>query len=188
MYIGQTSKSIYERWRRHVSDAKRRKDMLISRAIKLHGKDVFEIREIDRASTRERADEFEKFYIRLFDTQLRERGYNIAPGGRVHAGFAGKKHSVASKRKISLSGRKNPARHWLGKKFSEETCALMSIHSSVARKDIPDEEIVRLYEQGFNCPMIARVFNSNKTTIRWRLRKLGIKLRPCNWSTTITTR
>ena len=82
LYVGQTTRTLSERWASHLSYAKSRPSMLLHFAIRKYGAGSFTIEEIDSANSREELDALEQYYIRRFSTCSRDRGYNITPGGR----------------------------------------------------------------------------------------------------------
>lgn len=80
MYIGQTSKSIKDRWSKHCS-AHSQCPRLKS-AIKKYGKDNFKIEEIDRVSCREELNKSEINAIKKYNC-IHPNGYNLTSGGRA---------------------------------------------------------------------------------------------------------
>lgn len=124
---------MWERWTNHVSSAKRPDkawgNTYIYRAIRKYGIDKFRIRTIDTASTEDRANEFEKFYIKLFDTHQKARGYNLTLGGdgvvpndetrkKIGSGMRGKTHTPEVRAIISKAH--------TGRKHRPESLAKMS--------------------------------------------------------------
>jgi group I intron endonuclease len=95
VYIGQTTKSIKERWKWHVAH---KGCKFLNRAIRKYGKDNFKIEEIYTAFTKEELDASEKYFIKEFNT-LVPNGYNICIGGA--APMQNRKHSVEAKSTIS---------------------------------------------------------------------------------------
>jgi group I intron endonuclease len=71
-YIGQTVQTIKERFYGHIS----KKNPVISKAIKKHGRKNFKIEEIDVAYNQKELDLIEGVYISWFKT-LAPNGYNI---------------------------------------------------------------------------------------------------------------
>ena len=136
VYIGQTIRSIEERWKEHAE-----KGGALYRAINKYGKENFTVEQIDVACDRNELDEKEKYWIKYYDSTNKKKGYNLTYGGEhfeipedrrkrmseVELGeknhFYGKRHSEETKRKISeakkgtLTGKNNPN---YGKKHSNE--------------------------------------------------------------------
>ena len=82
IYIGQVyNKSIYDRFRRHIREAKPTSKSYIGRAIAKHGFENFTIEEIDTANTLEELNEKEKYWITYYNSTDLNYGYNLTPGG-----------------------------------------------------------------------------------------------------------
>lgn len=95
IYIGQTIRSIKERWSAHCSSSTRNTNNLFHNAIAKHGKDSFEIEELAKADSQEQLDELESLYIKL-NNSLHPYGYNLKTGGSN-----GVVYSDESKKKMS---------------------------------------------------------------------------------------
>jgi group I intron endonuclease len=156
VYVGQTIRTIPERWRGHKWKASRpskEHDMAITRAIHKYGPDNFTIIAVCSADNQEELDEKEKFYIREFDSI--NNGYNL------HEGGLGQRISEETKIKMSIAGKgkkkplgfgdkikkartgtvqpeivklkcslsqKGKKSAWFGKKHTEETKKKIGIH------------------------------------------------------------
>ena len=111
-YVGQTWRTLEERWKSHIHQAKHR-DYAISIAICKHGPDAFTIHLLleEVAISQCQLDIFEQCFIEIYDTF--HNGYNETTGGK------GGKHSEKTKQKIreAMRGEKN---HRYGKHHSEE--------------------------------------------------------------------
>jgi group I intron endonuclease len=126
-YIGQTVQKLEARWKRHTYPSR---NMAISRAIKKHGSEHFNIRVLARCVSIEEMNHREAYYIKLFNT-LCPNGYNLDSGGKnkithqstkdklskIHKGRIGKPLSTKTKERLALIN--------TGKKHSEETKAKM---------------------------------------------------------------
>lgn len=120
-YIGQTSKSLDKRWKKHLKEAKRNSNCAFHCAIRKYGAEAFEHKilcEIYRETTeqlKEVLDYYECYYIKYYDSY--NRGYNMTIGGD---GRIGCKASEETKQKQSKlrQGDLNP---FYGKHHSEET-------------------------------------------------------------------
>ncbi len=195
-YIGKTS-NFKSRLRQHRHDMKKSQKHF-HKALRKYGFDGFEFRIIDTASTKDRASEFEKFYINLFDTYKRDRGYNLTMGGEGCPATEetkkklsdtmiriGHKPSLEDSKKgveslkLLLTGKPRP--DWVRKKISEAKkgkcsdklrAALNENRKKLNRDDIPNDAIVKLYDSGLSTRKIAEMFNTNQATISWRLRKM----------------
>jgi hypothetical protein len=79
VYIGQTTRSFKIRYRNNI---KKYTNIYLKRAIEKHGIDNFLIEEeIDCAYSKEELNEKEKKYIKLFNSDNPDYGYNIKSGG-----------------------------------------------------------------------------------------------------------
>ena len=75
MYVGKTTNSIENRFKRHLNDAlSNRLDTHLARAIRKYGKENFFIEEIDTANTQEELNEKEQYWIKYYDSVT--NGYN----------------------------------------------------------------------------------------------------------------
>ena len=115
-YVGQTRQTLAKRWLAHTSKNRCR---YLYNAIMKYGKENFIIEPICEVPTRELANEFEIEYIDRYKT-LAPNGYNICVGGdnRTHS-WLGKKHSEASKLKMSISRKRHSGPN-KGREFSGE--------------------------------------------------------------------
>lgn len=139
-YVGLTRTSLEKRW---GNGNKYTGCVLVDRAIKKYGWENVEHVIIDSAKTKEEAEGKERYYIRKYDSDNPDHGYNMLPGGDVSTndateemrhklgnGWRGKNRSDDEKRKIGEGVKKTFSRpesngHF-GLKASEETKRRMS--------------------------------------------------------------
>lgn len=95
-YIGQTTRSVQERWTDHCTLTKSKHRSAIREAISKYGKGAFILETIDEALTIEELNEKEVDWILKLET-LSPGGYNLDSGGK------NKKLHDQTKLKISLS-------------------------------------------------------------------------------------
>lgn len=114
VYIGQTVRSVKERFNEHVCRAKKGCEYALHRAICKYGEDNFSIIEVCRCESKMQSDEAEKFYINHFKTKI-PNGYNLTAGGDGRLDFS---HSKETREKMSKSA--------MGKEVSKETRAKLS--------------------------------------------------------------
>lgn len=96
-YIGQTTRSISERWVEHCKPALKNRSYL-SNAIQKHGKENFSLIEIGKATTQEELDKIEELAINEHNT-LFPNGYNLRNGG------LGGSHCQEVRNKLSKVGK-----------------------------------------------------------------------------------
>lgn len=84
-YVGQTVKTVAQRWGEHVKHAAKSK-VPSGKSIAKHGKDAFTVREIDTAVSREDLDNKETRWIAFYDTVV-PKGYNLSVGGKGRSGM-----------------------------------------------------------------------------------------------------
>lgn len=120
IYIGQTTKTIDWRWKKHIYDSTLAKNILqtkLARSIRKHGIDNFKIEIIETLTNCTRAELTAKERHWVYELDAINSGYNeqdplISAGGNTYAGKT-KEELDAIKEKISktkLSG-KNPNAH-----------------------------------------------------------------------------
>jgi len=114
VYIGQTNRSIEERWKEHCKPALRERSYL-SNAIQKYGKENFAVEELAKCETQEELDKQEDELINSHNS-MSPNGYNLRHGGmggklseeakeKVRQARIGKKHSNESKKKMSESNK-----------------------------------------------------------------------------------
>ena len=81
VYIGQTRTSVEQRWREHLRHAQYG-EQVINRAMKKYGVDKFYIETLEICSI-DILDSREMFYIDLYDSTDKSKGYNVSIGGNT---------------------------------------------------------------------------------------------------------
>jgi len=83
VYIGQTVRSFTERKSEHLLEARKESRFKIHRAIRKYGENKFlwEIIFEDKDITTKELDEKEKYFIKLYKSNIDEFGYNMTEGG-----------------------------------------------------------------------------------------------------------
>lgn len=114
VYIGQTVKSLSQRWKQHCAPSSG--CTALHNAIAKYGAENFTVEQIDVACSREELDEKEKYWIAHYDSFV-PRGYNLSEGGD---GCRGYKHNDDTKALLSRM------RIGKGHPHSDEWKALMS--------------------------------------------------------------
>ncbi len=123
-YVGQTTKSIEQRWKAHCWQCNFNNNMIIYRAIKKYGKENFSIEKICDCQNQKELNESEVKYIKYFDTMC-PNGYNLCGGGggtgimsdivkkKISKAHIGKKATPETREKLRISH--------LGFKVSDKT-------------------------------------------------------------------
>lgn len=135
-YIGITSKKANIRWKNGKGYSKQKR---FYSSIKHYGWDGFDHIILFDHLPKKTAEEYEEFFISLFQTNDIAKGYNIENGGVIHKLSEeqkehlrqinlGKKHSKETNRKRAESLKKIPHDWMVGKKHSKETRQKMSMH------------------------------------------------------------
>lgn len=91
VYIGQTVSTLKRRWAIHCSGGACRR---LTASIKSHGKDAFEVEQIDNAFSIEELNKKEVYWISFYDSTNLEKGYNLTSGGNSYT------HSEETKQKL----------------------------------------------------------------------------------------
>lgn len=81
VYIGQTRTSVKQRWREHLRHAQYG-DQIINRAMKKYGVDKFYIETLEICNIK-LLDYREMYYIDLYDSTNKSKGYNVSIGGNT---------------------------------------------------------------------------------------------------------
>lgn len=81
VYIGQTKVNIDTRWKEHLRHAQYG-DQVINRAMKKYGVNKFYIETLEICNV-DIIDEREIYYIDLYDSTDKSKGYNVSIGGNI---------------------------------------------------------------------------------------------------------
>lgn len=81
VYIGQTKVSVETRWKEHLRHA-RYGDQIINRAMRKYGIDKFYVETLEICSL-DVIDCREIYYIDLYDSTNKSKGYNVSIGGKT---------------------------------------------------------------------------------------------------------
>jgi hypothetical protein len=81
VYIGQTRTSVEQRWREHLRHVQYG-DQIINRAMKKYGVDKFYIETLEICNIK-LLDYREMYYIDLYDSTNKSKGYNVSIGGNT---------------------------------------------------------------------------------------------------------
>lgn len=155
LYIGQTVKSLQQRWVRHLYLVRSGENRYLYDSIRYYGVENFLIEEIEKCDSKEVLNEREKFWIKYFKSNNKDFGYNMNDGGTGGAQspeickiIASKKRGIPlsdeTKQKISNAHKgkthtkehnENVSKANKGKKLSEEN--VQKIKSRMIGKKSP---------------------------------------------------
>lgn len=108
IYIGQTIRTLKERWKNHKEQAKSGKRCrAIHHAIRKYGIENFTVEQIDLAVSQEELNEKERYWIEFYDSTNRDKGYNLTDGGNYFKMVESVKIKISEFAKTRI-GDKNP--------------------------------------------------------------------------------
>lgn len=116
IYVGQTSKTIEERFQNHIKKAKAHTNRCLYDAMNHYGYDNFEIEQIEECGN-DILDEREKYWISTLNCMM-PNGYNMTEGGGGGDTWTDNPHKEETIMKIILKTR--------GRKRSKESCEAQS--------------------------------------------------------------
>lgn len=169
LYVGQTIKSLQKRWASHCSS--KSNCSYLHRAIKVYGRENFEMVSLRECSSREELNHYESAFIRHFNC-FAPCGYNLTTGGeypnlnsiskaKIAEALKGNTHTRGQKRSDETKTRMSEAKK--GKRPTSETKRLMSLNR-------PTRSIYgfnKLTGEGhfFRCIELARRYGFNPSLI-----------------------
>lgn len=178
IYIGITIRTLNERWREHISRVSERTHCHLYAAMNKYGFCNFHIVQIDSAESKEELYEKEQYYIKLYDTQNPDNGYNMTSGGD-----ALKSIDLDIDYIIFLYTTQNKSTEDIAKelKVSANTIRRRLLAngikpnwgSSLKISKEDDKHILELREKGMSVVDIANLYNVSQSTIRGHLYKYG---------------
>ena len=82
VYIGITTCSLEYRWSKHITESKNIKNTKhLYKSMRKYGLENFSIEQIDSTNDFKKLGELEREYIKLYDSQNPQKGYNLTAGG-----------------------------------------------------------------------------------------------------------
>ena len=192
-YIGQT-KNFQTRFKQHKKYLRNNKhpNDHLQYAWNQYGEENFHF-EIIKKCPINKLDEYENYYIKLFDTTNRKKGYNILEYAnenpvnkkevrdKISNSQKGKKHTKEWKENASYwnSGKRNAMYGkpgtWKGKKFSN--MHRKNISKSLSKNHIPNGDILyQEWKEEKTTYDLAEEYNCSRSTICRRIRKSGYTL------------
>jgi group I intron endonuclease len=157
VYVGKTRQTLSRRFRQHKTAAKNGVATYLANAIRKHGEASFCIERVDFAESDFEANFLEETHILKSGSNKRELGYNQTTGGW---GWVPTKETI---RRMSLA-------------HKNKNVGELNVNY---KKNATDGEINRLYTKELKTTReIAQIFGVEKTLVSYRLKKLGVPLRP----------
>lgn len=81
-YVGKTTKTSHSRWREHKTEARiYRKTTPLIEAIREHGSKNFTVTDLGKCEYQRRLNAMERRFIKQYESDNPEKGYNLAPAG-----------------------------------------------------------------------------------------------------------
>lgn len=172
-YIGQTISTLQRRWSAHCLLSSNCTS--VAGAIQKHGRDSFDIAQIDSAKTLEELDKKELFYISFFGTDRPGTGYNIRPGGNssrqaesskklMSEAKLGFKMPEGTKVKISLAlkGVAKTAEHGANVSLAKKGKKCSAEHIKNMSKPRPDYRMSDQHKEAIRAAATGNVFSPER--------------------------
>jgi group I intron endonuclease len=101
VYVGQTIRSVEERWQAHIAVARKGDDssMHVVRAIRKYGPDNFTIEVLDTADSADSLNKKERQWISNYDSCNPDIGYNVLEGGTTRTEEDRRRQSINTQRR-----------------------------------------------------------------------------------------
>jgi len=148
-YVGQTTKSVRQRWVQHKSEARRGGTMPFHRAIRKYGPDRFEVTVLEECFDLNSLNSAEARWISVLKSNIDEgSGYNCTSGGEgcIVSEATRKLASLQQKRRAE-----NPVhRAWLTEisRAFNQSVEGRAIHSEIARQVFSDPVVRKRMSEG----------------------------------------
>ncbi len=173
VYVGQTIKP-GQRKASHFNAIKDpTNERPLPRSMRKHGVENFRFEVLEECAD-DQVDEREKHWIAHFDSQNRERGYNLAPGGHSHTleqhrrlseALKGNKHCVG--RQVSNETKQKTGAAWRGKHLPDEIKSKVST-TMIERGSVAGENNPMFGRRGEKCPR-SKLTQEQADSIRFRV-------------------
>lgn len=82
IYVGQTVKTIAERWKEHINDTKGNRGFAVHNAMRKYGIENFAIQSLETNIDNDSLNDREQYWIKALHTHISENGYNLTWGGQ----------------------------------------------------------------------------------------------------------
>lgn len=174
VYVGQTSRTIANRFSVHKSEARRRARGYFHKAIAKHGESAFTVKELGRAESRDELNRLEREWIARLGCSDPSIGYNGTDGGDAASVGA------AARIKMSLAKKGKPLSEAHKKRLSEVGRGRKQTEAHIkARADA-----LRGRTPSLNCRLAVAKANRKRVIsdeTRLKLRQNAIKVNEARW-------
>ena len=155
VYVGQTMTKFYSRFTGHFGDSHKRQDNLpFHKAIEKYGwsnfskyiiwqSEIFERNEENKKILRNILDEKEIEFVKIYNSNNPEFGYNATAGGFYMPESAYTKESI---QKAIITKEKNHSNHMLGKTYNKHHLAVHILQYSLNKEFIKEWDCIKLAE------------------------------------------
>lgn len=162
IYIGKTTKTIEERFRAHLNNARKKINRYLYDAMNHYGYDNFSIDQVEECQD-SIVDEREKYWIAFYQSNNSNYGYNMTEGGEGGNTWAKNPHKEETAEKIRQAN--------LGSKRTEEQKQKMSqAQKGVYYIPIDKDEFLKDIESGMSIDDMSQKYNASKETLYYRCR------------------
>lgn len=153
IYIGQTINTLEYRKNQHFREAKSKKKTTVyfHNALNKYGYDNFLFEEIDHADTQKELDDKERYWIKYYDSNNKNKGYNLDSGGQ-----SGGVKSEETKRKIGETTKEK----WNNPEMAEKMRQGLLKGAETMKRN------AKTYP--FTCPVCNRTFYYSKHVLESR--------------------
>lgn len=173
VYIGQTRTSVDQRWKEHLRHAQYG-DQVINRAMKKYGVDKFYIETLEICDV-SILDEREIYYIDLYDSTDKSKGYNVSIGGNTPR-FKRKALSISDLIDLyvnkeftleEIASKFEVSRYIISTELRNAGITIRDIHDSASRYNkIPKETLENALKIGKSLRGSAKVLNIPYSTFK----------------------
>lgn len=169
VYVGQTMTKFYSRFTGHFGDSHKRQDNLpFHKAIEKYGwsnfskyiiwqSEIFERNEENKKILRNILDEKEIEFVKIYNSNNPEFGYNATAGGFY---MPESSHTEESIRNAMITREKNHSNHMLGKIYEKHHLAVHVLQYSLDKKFIKDWPCIKLAEDTLKCSITPKAITS----------------------------
>ena len=179
VYIGITIRKLNERWNEHRSRISERKHCHLYGAMDKYGVENFAIEQIDTATSKEELYSKEEYYIKLFNSNNPDFGYNMTQGGDalraidLDAEYIVYLYTVERKSTSEIANILKVSPNTIRRRLiSQNIQPDWSSSCKITKED--DEVIIKLRNEGKTIKELSILFNVSDSTIRRHLYKYNL--------------